>query len=220
MDFYFKLREVAINNINNLVGFLTHRYQAQRLLTLFLLFVLFSSIFALFILIIKVDGKLVYWSIFSLLFFIFLFLREVQSIVKLRKNRTKMTHHKNNIIDSLHLELHLDKTRRLFDFFIQHSVIDEDKTNFEDFDNVLNKSNEENDSIIYFKGTNGETKHIVDKFIELNSKLNLRKVTNSKRIYNKNGMLEGNALSQGSHKNPATKHFKNLINSIFSEIGR
>ncbi len=109
--------------------------------------------------------------------------------------------------------------RRMYNALTRYECLDENRSRFEDFYNVLVYDFEDHESILHFNCTQAELKYILEKFKNFKKGLHLSTFERSEKIYNKGELISAKNLSKVYNKNPLTKETEELIDSFFDFLG-
>lgn len=95
--------------------------------------------------------------------------------------------------------------------------IDEDKTTKEDFKKVFLKEFNTHSSEVHLKLDHADTKYLISRLKEINSRFTLSKAVKSNKIYNIRGKINQNMLNKAGSANkniPNSEYIDYIINSI------
>lgn len=105
--------------------------------------------------------------------------------------------------------------QRIYSSLTRYEYLDENRTTFEDFHDVMVLDFDEHNSVVHFSCTQAELKYILEKFKPFKKGLYLSTFEHSEKIYNKEELVTAKSFYSNYSDNPPTRDFEKLIDSFF-----
>ena len=105
--------------------------------------------------------------------------------------------------------------KRIYGSLTRYEYLDENRTTFEHFHDVMVLDFDEHESVIHFSCTQAELKYILEKFKPFKKGLYLSTFELSEKIYNKGELISAKSFYSNYSDNPPTLDFEKLIDSFF-----
>ena len=130
---------------------------------------------------------------------------------RLQNNRT----YRKSELKGIHLDLNERVFKKIYFYLTKYEYIDEDRTSFQDFSNVLSKDFKENESVIHFNMNLGELKYILEYLKKLKPGLSLTTFEKSNKFFNKGKSITQKALTSAYSDYRPDREFRSHVDDFF-----
>lgn len=109
--------------------------------------------------------------------------------------------------------------RRIYNSLTRYEYLDENRTSFPNFYEVMVMDFNDHGSVMYFSCTQPQLKYILDKFKQLKKGVSLKSFERSQKIYHKGNLIAAETLSKKYNEFPPGHEFEQRIDSFFDFLG-